>query len=134
MPFVSWDSVCLSFWRTQVQFLMGEENFTQRQHFKDFHYLTNSAMACSKALTKQHAEAGLHSDDKVVEAKEVNVEHHEEHCDEGEEAEQEGHQEATQVIPALAHGGREQPCTQCLFVEVRDGIVQIIQVISEMLS
>lgn len=45
-----------------------------------------------------------------MEPEKVHVEQHEEHCDEGEEAEQEGHQEATQVVPALAQCGGEQPC------------------------
>lgn len=64
----------------------------------------------SEPPTEHHAEAGLHGDDKVVEAEEVHVEQHEEHCDEGKEAEQEGDQETTQVIPALAQCGRQQPC------------------------
>lgn len=60
--------------------------------------------------TQHHTEAGLHSDDKVVETKEVHVEQHEEHCNEGEEAEQKGQQESTQVVPTLAQSGGQQPC------------------------
>lgn len=42
-----------------------------------------------------------------MEAKEVHVEQHEEHGNEGEEAKYEGHHEATKIVPALAQRGRQ---------------------------
>lgn len=61
-------------------------------------------------LTEHHTEARFHRGNEVVESFHELVEKQEEHRHEGEEAEEEGHEETAQIIPALFQSGGENTC------------------------
>lgn len=63
-----------------------------------------------RPLTEHHTEARFHRGNEVVESFHELVEKQEEHRHEGEEAEEEGHEETAQIIPALFQSGGENTC------------------------